>query len=83
MFIFCVWEKGWSKGQPFFVLVYYLCTVPAQVSGESLPGQPGNVLPAATAAQNHPGKVSLAVTAALTSEKKLKYFLPMCCELVK
>jgi hypothetical protein len=43
---------------------------------------PGNVLPAATAAQNHPGKVSLAATA-LTSEKKLKYFLPMCCELVK
>jgi hypothetical protein len=28
---------------------------------------PGNVLPAATAAQNHPGKVSLAATAALTS----------------
>ena len=36
-----------------------------------------------TAAQNHPGKVSLATTAALTSEKKLKYFLPMCCDLVK
>jgi hypothetical protein len=44
---------------------------------------PGNVLPAATAAQNHPGKVSLATTAALTSEKKLKYFLPSCCDLIK
>lgn len=75
MFIFCVWEKGWQKCQPFFVLVYYLCTVPAQFPGGSLPGRPGNVLPAATAAQNHPGKVSLAATAALTSEKKLKYFL--------
>jgi len=50
VFIFCVWEKGWSKGQPFFMPVYYLCTLPAQFPGVSLPGQPGNVLPAATAA---------------------------------
>jgi hypothetical protein len=62
----------------------FLCVLPAQSPGESLPVRPGNVLPAAKAAFYctgkvfavhgaavfRPGKVSLATTAALTSEKK-------------
>jgi hypothetical protein len=58
----------------------FLCQV---IQVISLPGYPGKVSPGKTAASGCPGKVSLAATAALTSEKKLKYFLPMCCDLVK
>lgn len=58
----------------------FLCQV---IQVISLPGYPGNVYLATTAAFCCPGKLLLATTAALTSEKKLKYFLPMYCDLVK
>jgi hypothetical protein len=48
--------KGLAERSTFF----YVRVLPAQFPGGSLPGQPGNVLPAATAAFYYPGKVSLA-----------------------
>jgi hypothetical protein len=52
--------KGLAERSTFF----YVRVLPAQFPGGSLPGQPGNVLPAATAAVFHPGNVLLAATAA-------------------
>lgn len=58
----------------------FLCQV---IHVISLPGYPGKVLLAATAAFCCPGKLLLTATAAPTQEKKLKYFLPMYCDLIK
>jgi hypothetical protein len=66
-------KKGGSKGLPFFYVrvlpVWIQCT-----DGESLPGQPGNVYLATTAAFNRPGKVSLAQQQH-HQKKKIIYFL--------
>ena len=46
---------------------------------KSLPGYPGKVPPGKHSSVCCPGKVSLAATAG----KKIKYFLPSCCDLIK